>query len=129
MNDFDITDIETTLKGILREAGVSQNVYSNRPKASPSPIDDFAVVSVVGKVDDVSSFGQCRVLIYLFARDAQAFKNGPKLSKMYKSFKAGIPGFMGRYEFERRISVLGDIPDDYGYHARVIELFVTIKSI
>lgn len=128
MNNFDITDIENTLKGIVREAGVSETVYSNRPKATPTPKDDFVVVSVVGRVDDRAALGSCRVLIYLFARDAQAFKNGPKLSKMQTALKAGLPGFKGRYEFNRNYSVLGDAPDDYGYHARVIELFVTIKS-
>jgi len=129
MNDFDITDIESTLKGIVRTAGVSQTVYSNRPKATPSAKDDFVVVSVSGKVDDAAAYGQCKVLIYLFARDTQAFKNGPKLSLMYKALAAGLPGFQGKYEFYRRPSVLGDVADDYGYHARVIELFVTIKAI
>ena len=128
MNNFDITDIETTLKSIVRNAGVSETVYSNRPKATPSPKDDFVVVSVVGRVDDRAAFGECRVLIYLFARDTQAFKNGPKLSIMYNAFRAGLPGFDGKYEFNQTPSVLGDIADDYGYHARVIELFVNIKS-
>lgn len=129
MNDFDITDLETTLKGILRSAGVSETVYSNRPKATPSPKDDYVVVSVVGRVEDVAAYGQCKVLVYLFARDAQAFKNGAMLSKMYNAFRKGLPGFYGgKYEFNQTPSVLGDVPDDYGYHARVIELFVTIKS-
>ncbi len=128
MNDFDITDIEETLKGIVRRAGVSQAVYSNRLKATSSPKDDFVVVSVSGKVDDASAYGQCKVFIYLFARDVQAVKNGQKLSKMYQAFRAGLPGFEDKYEFDRRPSVLGDSPDDYGYHARVIELSVTIKS-
>lgn len=128
MNNFDITDIETTLKGIVREAGVSQNVYSNRPKATPAPKDDFVVVSVSGRVDDMSAYGQCLVMIYLFARDSQAFKNGAKLSRMYGALCAGLPGFAGRYEFGQTPSVLGDIADDYGYHARVIELFVNIKT-
>ena len=129
MNNFDITELETTLKGILRSAGVSQTVYSNRPKATPAPKDDFVVVSVVGKVDDVAAYGQCKVMIYLFARDAQAFKNGPMLSKMYNAFREGLPGFYeSKYEFNQTPSVIGDIADDYGYHARVIELFVTIKS-
>jgi len=128
MNDFDITGIEETLKGIVREAGVSQAVYSNRPKATSSPKDDFVVVSVAGRVDDASAYGQCKVLVYLFARDVQAVKNGAKLSKMYQALRAGLPGFEGRYEFDRRPSVLGDAPDDYGYHTRVVELSVTIKS-
>ena len=129
MNNFDITDIETTLKGIVRRAGVSQNVYSNRPKATTSPKDDFVVVSVVGKVNDLDAFGQCKVMIYLFARDAQGFKNGVKLSLMYTAFIAGLPGFDGKYEYNQTPSTLGDIADDYGYHARVIELFVNIKSV
>lgn len=128
MNNFDITDIENTLKGIVRESGVSETVYSNRPKATPAPKDDFVVVSVVGRVNDRAALGDCQVLIYLFARDAQAFKNGAKLSKMYQTFRAGLPGFKDRYEFNQTPSVLGDVADDYGYHARVIELFVTIKS-
>lgn len=127
MNNFDITDIEDTLKGIIRTAGVSANVYSNRPKATTSPKDDFVVVSA-RKVEDVSAYGQCRVLIYLFARDAQGFKNRSKLSNMQTALKDGMPGFEGQYEFDRTFSVLGDSPDDYGYHARVIELFVNIKS-
>ena len=128
MNNFDITDIENTLKGIVRSAGVSDTVYSNRPKAVPSTKDDFVVVSVTGKVEDVSAYGQCRVLIYLYARDVQAFKNGAKLSKMYSAFVSGLPGFSGRYEFDRRPSILGDAGDNYGYHTRVIELFVNIKT-
>lgn len=128
MNNFDITDIENTLKGIVRNAGVSDTVYSNRPKATPTPKDDFVVVSVNGKVDDLATHGQCRVFIYLFVRDAQGFKNGAKLSRMYESLIAGLPGFIGRYEFDRRPTILGDIADDYGYHTRVIELFVNIKT-
>lgn len=127
MNNFDITDIENTLKGIIRNANVSDTVYSNRPKATPSPKDDFVVVSVGGRVNDLSTYGQCRVMIYLFARDVQGFKNGAKLSKMYEALISGLPGFSGRYEFDRRPSILGDIADDYAYHSRVIELFVNIK--
>lgn len=128
INDFDITEIESAVKGIVRAAGVSDTVYSNRPKATPSPKDSFVVVSVVGRVDDRAFYGQCKVLIYLFARDVQAFKNGAKLSKMYKTLVSGIVGADGKYEFNQTPKTLGDIPDDYGYHARVIELFVTIKS-
>lgn len=130
MNNFDITDIEKTLKDIVRQAGVSTDVYSNRPKATTGPKDNFVVVSVAGRVNDVAAYGQCRVMIYLFARDAQAFKNGAMLSKMYNAFREGLPGFYGgKYEFDQTPSVLGDVADDYGYHARVIELFVNIKSI
>ena len=129
MNNFDITDLETVLKGIVRTAGVSTDVYSNRPKATTTPKDNFVVVSVTGRVNDVSAYGQCRVMIYLFARDAQAFKNGSMLSKMYNACREGLPGFYGdKYEFDQTPAVLGDIADDYGYHARVIELYVNIKT-
>lgn len=128
MNNFDITAIEEALKGIVRTAGVSDTVYSNRPKTMPAPKDNFVVVSVGGKVNDLATHGQCKVMIYLFAQDAQGFKNGKKLSLMYTALIAGLPGFIGRYEFDRRPSILGDIADDYGYHARVIELFVNIKT-
>lgn len=129
MNRFDITEIEEAVKRIVRDAGVSQSVYSNRPKAMREPKDDFVIVSVSGRVSDRAAYGECKVLVYLFARDAHGFKNGAKLSKMYSAFIAGLPGFSGRYELDQTPSVLGDAADDYGYHARVIELFVNIKSI
>lgn len=128
MNNFDITELENTLKAIVRQAGVSQTVYSNRPKATLTAKDDYVVVSVSGKVEDYATYGRCKVFIYLFARDVQAFKNGAKLSKMYTAFIAGLPGFSGKYEFDRTPAVLGDSADDFGYHARVIELYVNIKS-
>ncbi len=129
MNDFDITAIEDTVKGLVRTAGVSQNVFTNRPKASSTSANDFVVVSVSGKVDDVAAYGQCKVMIYLFARDVQAFKNGAKLSKMYKAFIDEFPGFAGKYEFDGTPFLLGDVADDFGFHARVIEMVVNIKSI
>ena len=54
-------------------------------------------------------------------------KNGKKLSVMYKKLVAGLPFDDGRYLFDETPKVLGDTADDYGFHARVIQLNTIIK--
>lgn len=127
MDNYDITDLESTVKALLRSAGVSASIYSNRPKASERK-SDFVVVSVNGRVRDRAAFGECTVLIYLFARDAEGFKNGPMLKKMYEAFRTGFPATDGRYTFDTTPVLLGDIADDYGFHSRIVEIHVNIKA-
>ena len=128
MNDFDITDIETRMKTILRDdLAVSAKVFNNRPKSSDGTGNDFVVVKVSGAVRDEAAYGECMVYIHLFAKDLANQKNGKKLSAMYKKIADGIPPSDGRYIFDETPKVLGDVPDDYGFHARIIQLHTIIK--
>lgn len=128
MNDFDITDIETRVKEIVRdELKVSDTVYNNRPKSANIGGNDFCVVKVTGAVEDLSTYGVCTVYIHLFAKDVSNQKNGKKLSVMYKKLIAGFPYDDGRYIFDGAPTVLGDAADDYGFHARIIQLKTIIK--
>lgn len=126
MNDFDITAIEDEVIGIVRSLKVSEKVYPNRPKAADSVLD-FVVVRVSGGVTDKATYGGCTVTISLFAKDNGHFKNGKKLSLMYRKLIAGFPAESGRYLFDAEPNILGDTPDDYGYHARIIRIPTTIK--
>lgn len=128
MNDFDSSDIENVVIGTVRTLGVSGTIYHNRPKATTSEKEDFVVVSVSGGVEDRAALGECTVLISLFARDVQQEKNWKKLSVMYKKITAGFPHGEGRYIYDGEPRVLGDVPDDYGFHARVMELRVLIRA-
>ena len=128
MNDFDITDIEARLKTILRdEIGVSATVYNNRPKSADISGNDFCVVKVEGTVKDRLAYGECYIYISLFAKDISNQKNGKKLSVMYKKLVASLPYDDGRYLFDETPNVIGDTADDYGFHARVIQLHTIIK--
>ena len=126
INDFDITIIEDEVIAILRNLGFSK-VYPNRPKAS-DPASEFAVVGV-GGVDDLSAYGETIVTISLFAKDIDNVKNRKKLSAMYQKMRKGFPAHSGRMLFDTEWNTLGDTPDDFGFHARIIRISTTIKAI
>ncbi len=128
INDFDITDIEKAFADAIRGLGVSQHVWNNRPKATDDSINDFAVVKVTGGVSDKYAYGQCRVSLYLFARDVKEMKNSAKLSHMQKAFTDGIPMRIGKYIADHTPRYVGDTADDFGFHVRIINFSVIIKS-
>lgn len=129
MNDFDITDIEKAVADAVRDLGVSEHVWNNRPKAVDDGIDDFAVVKVTGGVSDKSAFGQCRVAVHLFVRDVLEMKNSRRLSVMQKKFTEGMPLRFGRFIAENTPRYVGDTADDFGFHARIISFSIIIKSV
>ena len=128
INDFDITDIEKAFADAIRGLGVSDHVWNNRPKATDDSINDFAVVKVTGGVTDKSAYGQCRVSLYLFARDVREMKNSAKLSYMQKAFTDGIPMRIGKHIADHTPRYVGDTADDFGFHVRIITFSVIIKS-
>ena len=128
INDFDITAIEDEVKSILRGLGISQKIYSNRPKAANSS-NDFVVAMVSGEVQDKEVYGECMFSIYLFAKDIDNMKNSKKLSAMYQKFRKGFPASSGRLLFDVLPTIGRDTPDDYGFHRRQIRIHVTIKAI
>ena len=128
INDFDITIVEEEVTKIVRNLGVSSKVYPNRPKVA-DPANDFVVVSTVNGIKDLSAYGECVVMIDLFAKDNDYVKNKKKLSAMYQKLRNGFPASSGRLLFDAEWNTLGDIPDDFGFHARLIRINTTIKAI
>lgn len=126
-NDLDITMIEDAVISIIRNLGVSQKVYPNRPKAADST-SDFVVVRVDG-VEDLSAYGTCTVSVDLFAKDIDSIKNRKKLSVMYQKLRSGFPASKDRLIFDTEWNILGDTPDEFGFHARIIRIQTTIKAI
>ena len=126
MNNFDITDIEEEVIDIIKSIKVTDKVYPNRPKATGSA-NEFIVVSISGGVIDKSAYGECTVTISLFAKDNSHFKNGKKLSSMYKKLIERFPSESERLLFDTEPNILGDTPDDYGFHARIIRIPTIIK--
>lgn len=127
INDFDISTIEDVVIEIVRNLGVSKKIYPNRPKATDSATD-FVVIGVDG-VDDLSAYGSCTISIDLFAKDIDYVKNRKKLSVMYQKLRKGFPASSGRLLFDTEWNILGDTPDDFGFHARMIRISTTIKAI
>lgn len=126
-NNFDISAIRKEVMGIVRTLGVSKKVYPNRPKVA-EPAADFVVVDV-GGVDDLAAYGQCTVELHLFAKDIDFVMNDAKLSVMYDKIAKGFPASSGRLLFDTEPNVLGDTPDDFGFHVRIIRIKTTIKAI
>lgn len=128
MNSFDITAIEDNIINILQGLGISKKIYPNRPKAAETTTD-FVVVMVSSDIMDRAAYGECVVSIYLFAKDVNNVKNGKKLSSMYRKFVEGFPASSGKYLYEIHPDIGRDVPDDYGFHRRLIRLQTTIKAI
>lgn len=126
-NNFDISAIRKEVMGIVRTLGVSKKVYPNRPKAAETAAD-FVVVDV-GAVEDLAAYGQCTVELHLFAKDIDFVMNDAKLSAMYGKVAKGFPSSSGRLLFDNEPNVLGDTPDDFGFHVRIIRIRTTIKAI
>lgn len=129
LNDFDITDIEKVFADTMRDLGVSEHVWNNRPKATDDSISDFAVVKVTGGISDKYAFGQCRMALYLYARDIKEMKNSKRLSVMQKCFTDGMPLRVGKYIADHTPRYVGDTADDFGFHCRIISFSVIIKSV
>lgn len=128
INDFDISTIEDEVMAIIKSLGVSKKVYPNRPKIA-DPASDFVVVSTIDGVKDLSVYGTCAIRIDLFAKDLESTKNNKKLSYMYQKLRNGFPAASGRLLFDTEWDVLGDTPDDFGFHARLIRIKTTVKAI
>ena len=138
-NGFYVTLVEQVFKQMLIKSGASSNVYTNRPKSLSESVNDFVVVSMQGSLEDMSAYGECTVNVSLFARDAAGFKNGNKLNAMqYKATgqipisvtvlnKAGLP--VHEYIITQTPDIVGDAPDDYGFHCRMILFQTTLKVI
>jgi hypothetical protein len=127
INDFDISAIEDAVIEIVRNLGISKKVYPNRPKVA-EPASDFVVVGVDG-MDDLAAYGRCTVTIDLFAKDIDYIKNKKKLSVMYQKLRKGFPASHERVIFNTEWNILGDTPDDFGFHARMVRISTTIKAI
>ncbi len=136
INDFDITDVEKAVADAVRAIGVSSNVWNNRPKATDDSINDFAVVKVTGGISDKAAFGQTRIAIQLFARDVKEMKNSKRLSVMQKSLES-LPLWIEDTQSENAAHgilidghprIVGDTPDDFGFHARIISFRLYIKA-
>lgn len=128
INDFDITDIENAVAGVIRTMGVSAHVWNNRPKATSDDIDDFVVVKVTGGITDKAALGQARIAVHLFARDVREMKNSARLSVMQKALYS-LPLAIDKYLIDGHPRYVGDTPDDFGFHARIITFRLFIKAI
>ena len=129
MNDFDITDIENAVSESIRSLGVSDHVWNNRPKATDDSINDFVVVKVSGGISDKAALGQTRIAVYLFARDVKEMKNAKRLSAMQKALE-GLPLWPneGKLLIDGHPRIVGDTPDDFGFHVRIISFRLFIKA-
>ena len=127
MTNYDITALEDAFITVVKNAGICNNVYPNRPKSKETE-DNFAVVSVSADLEDNACYGNTVVAVDLFAKDVKNLKNGKKLKFMYERLMSSMPKLIaGRYLVDENPTIVPDSADDYGFHARVIEFNITIK--
>lgn len=124
---YDVTDLESAFNNFVINGGVTTTVYDARPKAAV-PQNDFAVVRMTGRLEDMATYGETEVGVHLFAKDVQAFKNSAKLKLMQTRLMAAVPAETKDYVIDIHPFVLPDVADDYGFHARIITFSVTVKN-
>ena len=138
MNNFDITKLESAIKGILLNGNVSSTVWNNRPKTADTSKSDFVVASVEASISDEAAYGATTLYVSLFAKDGGGFKNGVKLSLMYQRLLACMPASLditennqvvASYEIDTNPTILPDVGDDYGFHCRIIQFSIIIKVL
>ena len=127
MKNYDVTDLEAAFKGFVLNGGVTDTVYDARPKATVAA-QDFAVVRMTGKLEDMATYGETEMGVHLFARDLQAMKNTKRLKVMQSALMSAVPAETDDYVIDIHPFVLPDVADDYGFHARIITFSVTIKN-
>lgn len=124
---YDVTDLESAFNNFVINGGVTTTVYDARPKAAV-PQNDFAVVRMTGRLEDMATYGETEVGVHLFAKDVQALKNSAKLKLMQTRLMAAVPAETKDYVIDIHPFVLPDVADDYGFHARIITFSVTVKN-
>lgn len=127
MKFYSVSSIESAFRDFVINGGVTTTVYDARPKAAV-PQNDFAVVRMTGKLEDMATYGETEIGVHLFAKDIQAFKNTDKLDLMHERLMAVVPAETEDYVIDIHPFVLPDVADDYGFHARIITFSVTVKN-
>lgn len=131
MSIFDQTPIETSFCDAIRAAGVSANVWPNRPRSTQADLIDFVVARVSGPIRPLTgnaALAECTVSISLFSRNVSNMKNSKKLSVMQGKVES-LPLRIDNLVVKPfSIRVLGDSDDGNGYHFRLITLSVFIKK-
>ena len=129
VNNFDQTAIEEAVAQVLRDADVSKNVYYNRPSSAKANLSDFVVCKVSGRIGDLYAFGECTLSIHLFAKDAQNFKSGTKLSVMQAKVIESMPRSIDNLLIDNTPNIVGDTSDGNDYHVRIINYSLILKSV
>lgn len=138
-NHYPTSLLESAVRAILADAGVSQNIYSNRPKAITPTVNDFVVCNLQGNTEDMAAYGESELYVALFVHDAAGYKNGVKLDMMQSKAMGAMPFGLAiyddqshkvaEYEIDDNPSVMGDAADDYDFHARMILFDITTKVL
>ena len=126
MNNFDITQIEDSVKNLLRQLDIADAIYDSRPKSAPQT-QSFIVAKVSGSVMDMLTYGEFTLGIDLFAKNVRNLKNTAKLSYMYRKLMENLPATYDRLVFDNAPTVIGDAEDGFGFHARLINIKTIIK--
>ncbi len=131
MSILDPTAIETAMCDAIRIAGVSDNVWPNRPRSSQKNLSDFVVARVSGQIRPLTggkALAECTISIALFSRNVNNAKNSKKLSVMQEGIES-LPLVIDNITFKPfSLRVLGDSDDGDGYHFRLINIKAFINK-
>lgn len=126
--NYDQTKIEGAIADAVQQMKVSPHVFAGgRPQSTNDRMDQFVVVRLVGGVTDLNAYGEGICSVDLYAKDLSGgYKNTKKLSAMYKKLVSGLPDAIEPVLIGD-VRIIADARDGYGFHARMINMEITIK--
>lgn len=129
--NYDINKIELELKAVVKNAGLSLNVYTgDRPSIADTTQNELVVVRVSSTLSDMSAYGRCICGIDMFVKDlSNGCKNGTKMSIMTQKAISIFPIQSSNYIFSCEPNIIPMGSDGFGYHVERIQITVLIKSI
>lgn len=129
--NYDINKIELELKAVVKNAGLSLNVYTgDRPSIADTTQNELVVVTVASSINDMSAYGRCACAVDMFAKDlSNGCKNGTKLSIMTQKAISMFPIKSSNYLFSCEPNIIPMGSDGFGYHVERIQITVLIKLI
>lgn len=129
--NFDIEKIEQVLADAVREGNVAKKVFKGqRPNVKDESMTDFAVVSVVSNITDMSALGRCTCRIELFVKNlSNGEKNSTKLSLMYSKLNQIFPIKHNIYLFDIYPTTIPLGNDSYGFNVTAIQINAHIKTL
>ncbi|MEG1684578.1 MAG: hypothetical protein RR319_01335 [Bacteroides sp.] len=124
INDhYDIEKIESELEKTVISSGATKNVFIGyRPKVVDDKMNDFIVVMVVTKLEDLYAYGKCVCRIEMYAKNMKdGTKNRTKVGFIMGKLRMTFPIESSFCIFDNpTIIPMGN--DDYGFNVTAINI-------
>jgi hypothetical protein len=125
LGNYSIRKILLAMNNAL--GGVSENLFTSRPKTVQANMNNFVVFNISSRIYDDIGKGSGMCQIDIFARDNGVYENTELLEQMQEAVYRALPISVEEYMIYRPISIqMGS--DGMGFHSISIQCKILIKQ-